>query len=128
PPPHASDDAGDAGPSTGEIVPIEQPRGPLTFSFTGIFMYGSANGFAQHPVGGKQGTANADRPSFEAIGIDDASIFDGEIGIGFAPHQEIFIGAQYNHMSGNGVLTKALVSDGVHFPARTQVHSNIRMD
>jgi len=128
PPPHSGEEAGDVGTGNGEIVPIEQPRGPLRFSFTGIYMYGPIKGTAQHPVGGQQGTANANRPSYSAMGIEDTSIFDGEFAIGFTEHQEIFLGAQYNHMSGSSVLTKALVSDGVHFPARTDVNANIRMD
>ncbi len=128
PPPHTNDEAGDAGTGNGEIVPIEQPRGPLRFSFTGIYMYGSIKGTAQHPVGGQQHTANLNRPSYSAIGINETGIADGEFAIGFGEHQEIFFGAQYNHMSGNGVLTKSLVSEGVTFPTRTQVHSDIRMD
>ena len=128
PPPHTNDEAGDAGAGNGEIVPIEQPRGPLRFSFTGVYMYGSVKGMAQHPVGGQQHTANLNRPSYSAIGIEEVGIADGEVAIGFGEHQEVFFGAQYNHMSGNGVLTKSLVSDGVTFPTRTQVHANIRMD
>lgn len=125
----APDQTGDITRSDqGEIVPLEEPhRGPLRFSLTGLFMYGGVIGHAQTPVGALVTSTSANRPSLSAIGIDDTHIGDGEFGIGWE-NQQVFLGAQYNHMSGNAVLGRSLVSGGVTFPAHTSVSSNIRMD
>jgi hypothetical protein len=112
----------------GEIVPAEPARGPLTFSFTGLYMYGPTKGIAQTPRGGELHSSSINRPSFNAIGVDSSHIADGEFAIGLTPKQQIFFGGQYIHMSGNGVLNRSLVSDNVNFPARTHVHSDIRLD
>jgi hypothetical protein len=91
-------------------------------------MYGPTKGIAQTPLGGQLHSSSVNRPSFSDIGVDSSHIADGEFAIGQTPTQQIFFGGQYIHMSGNGVLTRSLVSDNVNFPARTHVHSDIRMD
>jgi hypothetical protein len=129
PPERRNQEPADVGRTVeGEIVSAEPTRGPLTFSFTGLYMYGPVKGLAQTPLGGKQSSTNLNRPSFSAGGIDTAQIGDGELAIGLSPHQQVFFGAQYIHMSGDGVLTKSLISDNINFPARTHVHTNLRMD
>ena len=112
----------------GEIVPAEPARGPLTFSLQGLYMYGSVTGVAQTPRGSQAGSSKLNRPRYGEIGIEDGSIADGEFAIGLDPHQQIFVGVQHIHLSSNNVLRSSLTSDNVNFPARTNVHSDVRLD
>jgi hypothetical protein len=115
-------------PREGEIVPLEETRrGPLTFSLTLLYMYGGVIGQLQTPVAHATASTSANRPTFDEIGISDANIGDGEFGVGW-DNQQIFFGAQYNHMSGSSTLGRSLVSGGVTFPAHTHVNSDVRMD
>lgn len=127
--PSGSGDAGYMDPSAqGEIVPAEPARGPLTFSVQGLYMFGSLKGIAQTPRGGQLRTTNVNRPKYDEIGIEDGSIADGEFAIGLDPHQQIFAGVQHIHLSSNNVLKLPLISENVSFPARTGVHSDVRLD
>ena len=115
-------------PREGEIVPLEETRrGPLTFSLTLLYMYGSVNGSLQTPVAHTIASTSANRPTFTTLGINDANIGDGEFGVGLG-NSQIFFGAQYNHMSGSNTLGRSLVSGGVTFPAHVPISSTVRMD
>ena len=115
-------------PREGEIVPLEETRrGPLTFSLTLLYMYGSVNGSLQTPVAHAIASTSANRPTFSTLGIDNANIGDGEFGVGWG-NSQIFFGAQYNHMSGSNTLGRSLVSGGVTFPAHVPITSAVRMD
>jgi hypothetical protein len=112
----------------GEIVPLEETRrGPLRYSLTLLYMGGNVTGSLQTPVAHAIASTSANRPTLSGLGIDTANIGDAEFGVGWG-NSQIFIGAQYNHMSGNSTLGRSLVSGGVTFPAHSQLSSDVRMD
>lgn len=113
----------------GVILPGEAPpRIPLTFSATGQYFYGPVNGYAQIPAGGTKGSSTGQAPRFSHVGINNASIFDAELAIGWDDRQQVFVGGQWTNLSGSAHLQKALVSHGVSFPKGTPVSSTMRMD
>ena len=112
----------------GEIVPLEEyQHGPLSFSVTGLYMYGGMTGYAQTPHGPNPASTTPNRPKFNSIGIDTENIADLEFDVSYQNHQ-IFLGGQYNHISGNQVLARSVVSGGVTFPTHSTVHSDVRFD
>lgn len=113
----------DAWPA--EIPPLIDD---LHFSVIGTYMYGSARGNLQTPAGGRKGTTSSNRPHFSEIGISDANIGDVEVRASWDPNQEVFVGAQFIRLSGDGRPGKALVSQGMFFPAKKFVSSDVRMD
>jgi hypothetical protein len=117
----------DSNPS--ETIVVDQPEvNPLLFTFNGTYMYGSVAGHLQIPSGGKGGTTNADRPKFNGIGIVSANIGDGELAVQFAPHQEIYGGAQIIRLGGTATLQKALISHSLHFPVGAHLDSSVQLD
>jgi hypothetical protein len=113
----------------GEIVPLEESKhGPLTFSLQAFYMYGSLGGTAQTPLPGVKNSASGDRPRLDGLGVDTANSFDGEFAVHLDPNQDIFIGAEHIHESGNSVSGKALVFKGTTFPTGTRLASDVRFD
>ena len=111
----------------GELIQVEQPpRNPVQFSFTGIYYYGSLRGNVQVPRGGLNGTSNAHRPTLNSIGINYASIGDLELAATVPNAGEFFIGAQLIQLDGSAFIgPKTLTTDGVTFPASSNVNSNV---
>lgn len=114
----------------GELIQVNQPRrGPVQFSFTGLYMYGSVKGNVQATHGGKIGTSNADRPQFHSIGINYANIGDLELDATVENAGEFFAGAQIIQLNGAAFIgPKTLTTNGVVFPAHAFVSSNIGLD
>jgi hypothetical protein len=117
-------------PVYADAWPAESPPliDDLHFSVIGTYLYGSARGNLQTPAGGRKGTTSSNRPHFKEIGIDDASIGDVEVRASWDPTNEIFVGAQFIRLSGDGRPGKALVSQGMFFPAKKFVSSDVKMD
>jgi hypothetical protein len=90
-------------------------------------MYGPVAGHVQTPSGGQPGTTSINRPTLEELGIDDASIYDAELVLGWGPH-EAFAGGQWFGMSEEQTLEDELVSQGDTFPAGSRVDSDLRLD
>jgi hypothetical protein len=115
---------------------IAPPAGPatddreFTLSVAGTFLYGSASGYVQTPSGGEPGTTSKERPKFSEIGIDNASIGDGQLTATFGEQQrnEVYVGGQFIRLSGSDTLGSDLVSHGVTFPAGSHVSSDVQLD
>jgi len=116
-------------PTYADVVSGEEPAQlPVMFSLQGTYLYGPVGGIVQIPKGGKLGTANANRPRFDDIGINNVSAIDGELDVNFDPQQQLFIGGEMIHLSGGTSLARPLTTAGVHFPKHTHVQSKIRLD
>lgn len=94
---------------------------------TALFLYGSADGYAQVPTGGDPGTTSRNRPGFDEVGIDHVTTGDFQSDVGRGP-QNVFFGAQPVRLCGSGVLDRALVSQGHPFPAGTDVDAHLNLD
>jgi len=89
----------------GEIVPLEESKhGPLTYSLQALYLGGSLGGTAQTPLSRVKRSASGDRPRIDGLGIDSTNSFDGEFAVHLDPNQEVFIGAQHIHESGDSVV------------------------
>lgn len=113
----------------GEVVPaVETERSPLRFGLSGSYLYGPVSGFTQIALGGAGGTTSASRPKIKDLGIDTASIGDGELSVGADNYGEFFFGGQYIHLSANSRLERPLVTHGVSFPKDINVSSDLQLD
>jgi hypothetical protein len=117
------------GSYSGEVVRApETEQFPLRFALTGSYLYGPISGFTQIPAGGRGGTTSASRPKIKDLGIDTASIGDGELSVGIPDAGEFFFGGQYIHLSGSSRLERPLVTHGVSFPKDINVSSDLQLD
>ncbi len=91
------------------------------------WMYGPVDGHLQTPSGGAPGTTSPDRPTLEELGIENASIFDAEIALGWGRH-ELYLGGQWFGMSDDETLDDELVSQANTFPAGSRVDSDVQLD
>ena len=115
---------------------IAPPAGPatddreFTLALAGTFLYGEVRGYVQTPSGGEPGTTSKERPKFSEIGIDNASIGDGQLTAAFGEgrRNEVYAGGQFIRLSGSDTLTSDLVSHSVTFPAGTRVSSDVQLD
>jgi hypothetical protein len=123
-------------PATPLYAIIAPPPGPsnddheFTLSLAGTFLYGDVRGYVQTPSGGEPGTTSKERPKFSEIGIDTASIGDGQLTAAFGEglRHEVYLGGQFIRLSGDDTLTSDLVSHGVTFPAGSRVSSDVQLD
>lgn len=96
-------------------------------SLDGKFLWGPINGFVQIPTGGQPGSTSVDRPTFEELDINFVSMGDIAGGLGWTDHA-LYGGARLIRLSGDSVLTRPLVSQGITFPAGSPVSSDIQLD
>jgi hypothetical protein len=115
---------------------IAAPSGPsnddrdFTLSLAGTFLYGDVRGYVQTPSGGEPGTTSKQRPKFSEIGVENATIGDGQLTATFGEQQrnEVYVGGQFIRLSGSDTLGSDLVSHGVTFPAGSHVSSDVQLD
>lgn len=93
----------------------------------GVFLYGPIEGYLQTPRGGGPGTTSAKRPTFDELGLDRVSLFDGSAHVRWDRHT-LYGGAQIIRLSGDETLTEPLISQNVTFDAGDRVDSDIQLD
>lgn len=93
----------------------------------GVFLYGPVEGYLQTPDGGNPGTTSAKRPTFDELGLDSVSIFDGSARLRWDRHT-LYGGAQIIRLSGDETLTQPLLSQDVTFDAGDRVDSDVQLD
>src|SRR6266566_929454 len=91
-------------------------KGEFHLTLESQWMWGPVSGYLQTPSGGQPGTTSRHRPTLEELGIDTASIFDGEIRPGVGDH-ELYVGGQWIRMSEDATLDEDLISQGNTFAA-----------
>lgn len=91
------------------------------------FLHGSIDGFLQTPAGGNPGTTSSERPTFDELGFNTVSIYDGYVGVNRGRH-EILVGAQFVRLSGKSTLSKDLTSQNRNFSAGEVVDADIKTD
>ena len=99
----------------------------LSISLDVAFLYGPIDGFVQTPKGGNPGSTSSKRPTFEELGFDTISIYEGSIRADWDAHS-IFGGAQIARLSGRSRLDEELTSQNVTFPAGSFVDADIQLD
>jgi len=99
----------------------------LSINLDVAFLYGSIDGFIQTPKGGNPGSTSSNRPTFEELGFDTISIYEGSIRAGWDVHT-IYSGAQIARLSGRSRLDDELTSQDVTFPAGSYVDADIQLD
>jgi hypothetical protein len=91
------------------------------------WMYGPVNGHLQTPSGGRPGTTSHKRPSLEELGIDTASIFDGELRATFRDHG-LYLGGQWVRWQSDEILDESLLTQGRFITAGSEVAAEVKMD
>ncbi len=99
----------------------------VSFGFEGVFLYGPIDGYLQTPRGGGEGTTSAQRPTFDELGYDRVSLFDGSGRVWWDRHI-VYGGAQIIRLSGDATLTDPLISQDVTFDAGDRVNSDVQLD
>lgn len=91
------------------------------------YQYSPIRGYLQTPHGGEPGTTSENRPTFEELNIDTVSLVSSSLLISRNRHN--FYGRiQLAHLSGDSVLNNELTSQGVTYPADSQVSADINLD
>ena len=99
----------------------------FSISLDVAFLYGPIDGFVQTPKGGNPGSTSSKRPTFEELGFDTISIYEGSIRADWDAHS-IFGGAQIARLSGRSRLDEELTSQNITFPAGSYVDADIQLD
>lgn len=104
-----------------------QVNDDLRIDISAAYLYGPIDGFLQTPTGGAPGTTSPDRPTFEEIGIDNASSFDVALAVQWKQH--VFMaGGRFINLDGDATLGSTLISQGVTYPAGSDVSSSVQLN
>jgi hypothetical protein len=87
----------------------------------------SVNGYMEIPLGGQPNSNSSERPTFNELGINDASY--SELGFIYDnPWLGIESGYQYLRLSGSNTLASDLTTHGIAFSAGSNVQSQDKFD
>jgi hypothetical protein len=99
----------------------------LDIDLSGTYQYSSIRGYMQTPRGGEPGTTSEKRPTFKELDFDRVSSIYSFLRIG--NNRNNFYGCiQLVHLSGDAALDNELISQGVTYPAGSNVSSDIKLD
>jgi len=98
-----------------------------TINVGSTFLHGSIEGYVQTPAGGHPGSTSSKRPTFNELGFNTISIYDGYVGTISARHELLF-GAQLVRLSGKSTLSKDLTSQNKNFNSGEIVDADITLD
>jgi hypothetical protein len=99
----------------------------LSIDFGETFQYIPIRGYLQTPHGGEPGTTSKKRPTFKELNLESADSFYSSLHIRSNRHN--FYGSiQLIHLSGDSVLDNELISQGVTYPAGSNVRADIELD
>jgi len=99
----------------------------LHIDFGETFQYIPIRGYLQTPHGGEPGTTSKKRPTFKELNLESADSFYSSLRIRRNRHN--FYGSiQLTHLSGDSVLENELISQGVTYPAGSNVSADVKLD
>ncbi|HBA82560.1 MAG TPA: hypothetical protein DCZ95_00555 [Verrucomicrobia bacterium] len=84
------------------------------------------NGYAQTPMGGKPGTSDLERPTFDELNMDDSFFYDMSLSRRFG-RNEVYLGGQLIRLLGKGVLEENLMTR-IAFEANESFTSDLQFD
>ena len=91
------------------------------------YQYSPIRGYLQTPSGGEPGTTSENRPTFKELDLDTVSSVNSFLRVSKNRHN--FYGRiQLVRLSGDSVLNNELISQGVTYPAGSQVSADISLD
>jgi hypothetical protein len=99
----------------------------MDFSIAAAYLYGPIDGYVQVPAGGERGTTSKHRPTFGELGIDRVSAFDFTVKRHW-DRNVVFVGGQFDQLTGKAVLDSDLISHGDTFAAGTAISSRVVAD
>ena len=105
------------------------PQPAFSIALEGAWVHGPVHGHVQTPSGGNRGTTSVNRPTLEELGIDNASVYDAELTLGWRPH-EAFVGGRWFGMSEEETLEDELISayERIHYDHEQDVPNDIEME
>lgn len=99
----------------------------LYIDFGGTYQYSPIRGFLQTPRGGNPGTTSQNRPTFKELDLDTVSFSYSSLSIRKDIHG-FYVRIQLVHLAGDSVLNNELTSQGVIYPAGSQVSADVSLD